>query len=79
MVVAVRAVFVTVLKLSSVLAEAFLALLASKCHIKLLQKRVVFCFLMAFCTVKPFSTYITGISGERVSGLSDEVGKIETT
>jgi len=55
-VVAVRAVFVTLFKLLRVFPEAFLALLAGKGHVEFLQQRVVFLFGMAFGTVEPFAT-----------------------
>lgn len=53
-VVAVRTVLVGFLELLGVFAEGFAALFAGECHVCLLQERVVFRFLVAFCAVEPF-------------------------
>lgn len=54
-IIAVWAVFVAVVELLGVLAEALLALLAGKDHFEALQKGVFFLLAMAFGAVKPFS------------------------
>ena len=59
MVVAVGAVFVTILILAAVLAEALLALLAGKDHFKALLERVIGLLLVTFCAVEPLATYQT--------------------
>ncbi len=56
-VVAVRAVFVAVLELLCIFAEAFFALFASESHVVRLKKWVLLLFGMAFGTVEPFATY----------------------
>lgn len=58
MVIAVRAVFVALLELLSVLAEAFLALFAGKRHVKALLQRMISRLGVAFCTVEPFPAWI---------------------
>lgn len=57
-VVAVRAVFVRVIELLGILAEAFLAFLAGEGHLKSLQERMCLLFLVALGAVEPFLAYI---------------------
>lgn len=57
-VIAVRAVFVAVIELLCIFAEALFALFAGKCHVERLHEWVLLLFGMAFGTVKPFAAYM---------------------
>jgi hypothetical protein len=57
-VVAVRAILVTLVKFQRVFAEALFALFTGKDHFGLLEERVGFCFGVTFGAVEPFFTWI---------------------
>lgn len=55
-VVAVRAILVTVFEFLGVFSKALLAFFASKSQVKPLEQLMVFLFLMTFYAVEPFAT-----------------------